>query len=232
MGMVHHHSEELKSASVTVYIDIDGTITEEFYNLNDYEGDRFFRLPKDCPCHDILYAMLEEARKKARDRKAYADARRRDTKIDNLKFAFCVTEGKHGHMVYVDEEPNCSSTISGYGLDDAERAEVIRLGIPFFDKRHVSDESSYQLISAPMIPSKPGREDKPPWSSLNFAPLAVMAAIYERLGATIYGIKPDRTALDNLAGMTSHERKALVAYETGDEVGLMQAMHDREWPPF
>ena len=114
-------------------------------------------------------------------------------------------------------------SVSGYG-DSGTFAAALHVGIPFIDTRTIPDSKISKTISLPMISSKP---DAAPWGSMSYAPLEVVAAAYETLGATLHNIKPDYSRIDQIKGMSPKEAKVIRAFQTGDEMTLAQEMFKR-----
>lgn len=114
-------------------------------------------------------------------------------------------------------------SLSGYG-ESGTVAACIHLGIPFIDTRTIPDSKIGKTISLPMISSKP---DAAPWGSMSYAPLEVVAAAYESLGAKLHNITPDYSRVGQIKGMSKKEAKMLQAFASGDEMTLAQEMFKR-----
>ena len=106
------------------------------------------------------------------------------------------TEGGHlcighaGFSIYYKD-----GWLSGYVADDLKAACISR-GLPVIDSRSVPlDALAKIVINGPM--AAVGRPaDPPPWHSLSYAPLAVVAAACRAAGADVHNI----AASDLIAG--------------------------------
>lgn len=213
------------SANVVVWIDDSGKIEKEFYNFSDYTGNHPFRsLKKDHPLYSQMVALRLEARKNARAKLAYMQARTRNTSNEDLKYAWFVFQGRGGHTIHIDKEEGTQCRLEGYGLNDEEAKEVIDLGIPYIDSRTIPDDLITATISIPMVSLN---SDPAPWGSMSYAPIAVVAAAYKLLGARVENIVPDFEGVKQIRSMAKHNA-ALAAYTSGGEVALGQLMIDWE----
>lgn len=85
--------------------------------------------------------------------------------------------------------PRSGVTVSNYvGMDSCYPRACIMMGIPVIDSTTIPDSEISQSILFPMAAINP---DLPPWGSCSYAPVAVVAALYAAIGATLYHIKPD-----------------------------------------
>lgn len=114
-------------------------------------------------------------------------------------------------------------SLSGYG-ESGTVAACVHLGIPFIDTRTIPDSKISKTINLPMISCNP---DAAPWGSMSYAPLEVVAAAYESLGATLHNIEPDYSRMDQIKGMSPKEATMIRAFQTGDEMTLAQEMFKR-----
>lgn len=108
--------------------------------------------------------------------------------LRNLKDAkanggFC-TVGRGGWTLY----PRPGVTVSNCGGMESEYPQAcLLMGIPLINSLTIPDSKIFKILSFP-IPSL--RPNCPPWGSMSFAPIEVVAALYKSLGATIYNIHP------------------------------------------
>lgn len=214
--------------SVAVWLDAATNIVTAVYNMSDSTGDHSFPVRKKnaLPHKAELLEMRQKAESIAREKYAYRMARRRDTTIENLRYAFLVTIGRGGHTVYCDEEKDCTSIIQGYGLTSAELAEIERLGIPFVDTTTVPDDRIVRAsFGFPMWPGKPERYDAAPWDGLSEAPIQVCAAMWAAIGAIVRNIPdirmPEASELRNL---NTREALALHGFYTNNAAEIGTAM--------
>jgi hypothetical protein len=82
---------------------------------------------------------------------------------------------------------------SGYDCDTV-KAAAIAAGLPVIDSRRVDFDAVARLvISGPMIAvGEPASPD--PYTSLSYAPLAVVAEAYRAAGAEVFNLNPAREA--------------------------------------
>lgn len=156
--------------------------------------------------------VIALARKHLGEEMAYAAARRRDTAFKDFEFAFLVTWGLGGTTVHNDYSKDSTSQLQGYGFNEAEVAEIDRLGIPFIDKRCVREDILVAAsICGPLAPSRPNETDPAPWHALSAVPVPVLAAWWSRHGAIVRNVTPDFNALSN---MGERQREILASLET------------------
>lgn len=133
--------------------------------------------------------------------------------------------GRGGWTLHQYKNKGGSACTQGYG--DGTRglpAAARHLGVPVIDTRTIPDHSTLRTIAIPMPVRNPEFADPAPWSGMSFAPLEVVATAYAALGATVHGVQLDPDHLGKLRGFKEAEAKALVAWATGDELGLFDAM--------
>ena len=99
------------------------------------------------------------------------------------------TKGGHlhvergGYTLYFDE-----MRLSGYDADHIKTL-CIELGLPVIDSRGASfDEVAKLSVRGPMIAVN-ADPDPRPWDAFSYAPLAVVAAAYRRIGAEVFNIE-------------------------------------------
>jgi hypothetical protein len=85
--------------------------------------------------------------------------------------------------------PRAGTSVSCFGGLDSEYPQAcLIMGIQLIDTTTVPDSEIMKSCLFPMASMIP---DEPPWGSCSYAPVAVVAALYEVLGATLHNIKPD-----------------------------------------
>lgn len=212
-----------------VFLSVDeftGELIHREYNLSDSTGPHAIEHP-----HKAGRAILPEIKlmaKQALDKAVkafqYRAERRKDTSFEKLQFAFLATWGRGGHIIYMDESNDSSSTLSGYGFTTEELAEIDRLGIPFVDSRSIPDDLICQTISFPMYPGKPDQAENAPWGGFSYAPIDVCAWLYQSLGATVRNITPRAPLESELRNCSSAEVKAFRGYTSGNTAMLAEGM--------
>jgi hypothetical protein len=83
------------------------------------------------------------------------------------------------------------------------------LGIQVIDTTTIPDS---EITATPMFPMASMTPDDPPWGSCSYAPVAVVAALYAALGATLYNITPDWQGVRNVKKLPESIR--VFAYES------------------
>lgn len=227
LGFSHRRLGEF-NAMVTVTVAMEsGLVESSYYNLGDRSGDHLFGSRYTANAELLqpeLRAMRLEAMADAQKKRVYSIARRRDTPIENLRYAFLVSQGRGGHTIWCDEDPGCESQIQGYGLTPEELAEIDRLRIPYVDTRTIPDKHLGALLALPIWPPKPHKADPAPWGGLSYAPIEVLGALHEKLGAIVRNITCRMPRQDEIRPMKSWEAACLRAFLAGDEVGVGLAM--------
>ena len=189
---------------------------------------------------ETVYSLLDAdarnwwANKRDRERGDVAGARQREREsirnsIQALREAReggYLTIGRGGHTLHRYDNRSGSASTQGYeqNLEGTTGKCCLLLGIPIIDSTTIPDSIIAQTCSLPMGKRNLEMCDAPPWGGMSFAPLPVVAAAYEALGATLYNIEPDREALKHLRGFKAWEAKAIRSFSSGDEGGLFQAM--------
>jgi hypothetical protein len=92
--------------------------------------------------------------------------------------------------------PKPGVQVSNYGDMESEYPQAcLILGIPVIDSTTIPDS---KITVTPMFPMASLTPDDPPWGSCSYAPVAVVAALYAALGATLHNIKPDWEGVRNV----------------------------------
>ena len=221
-----HWSDTVQGLHTSVWLDEDGKENAATYNVSDYTGDHDVNKPrrKDASIKKEIQSCYKAALAEAIAKKQYADARRRDTKCDHLKYCFLVTKGRGGVTWYTDEAPDTTSKTSGYAITDEEIDEINRLKIPFVDSTTVPEELIFNSVSFPMYPGKPDNDEPGPWGSLSFAPISVVAALYARIGAVVKNIDIAELSEDMFRQNSVKELMAIRGWTTGNAEMLGKAM--------
>lgn len=215
------------SVSVAVRIDWAGRPGSVCYNKMNGKGDVSMPLPGDSD-YDVAMGLYRKAHAQAEAARCYFIDNMRDHAAPWLRHAVYVHEGPYGHSVYFDEEPNCQSTLQGYGLDDDERAQIIASGVPFVDTRGVSQDRLLVTISFPMASERFNERDVDPGidrGSLSRCSLHFACKLYEAIGARVYNIPAETIPGERLANNKRHN-ELFTAYVRGDEQRLGQLMFD------
>lgn len=213
--------------SVAVRIDWAGRPLSICFNAANGKGDETMPLPGE-PHYDVSIDLLRKAREQAETSRTYYIDNMRDHAAPWLRHAVYVHEGPYGHSVYFDEEPNCQSTLQGYGLTDQERAEIIASGVPFVDTRNVSQDRLLVTISFPLASARFDERDVDPGTdrgSLSRCSLRFACKLYEAIGARVYNIPAETIPGERLANNKRHN-ELFTAYVRGDEQRLGQLMFD------
>jgi len=181
--------------SVSVAKDITGlTSHTDRFNLCDRSGDHTFTSKKYQELTDEIKASLATLRKQAKqDLSAnidYAAARRHDTSVDYLRYAFLVTVGRGGYTIYVDEKKDTTSRIEGYVIEPEMMSEIDRLGIPYIDSTVIDYGITTIAICGPMPCGKPDQFDPSPWGSISYTSVDGLASLYAAFGAIVKNITP------------------------------------------
>ena len=225
VGFGHAWERTSHAASAFAVVHEDGRI-ERTYNIGDSTGEHQLgdghvtnpvRLKE---LADLIELAVEDGKREL----AYRLARRRQTEVESLQYAFLVTVGRGGHTIYQDEEPGCESQLQGYGLSPDELLEIARLQIPFVNTTTIPDKRAMLMLRLPMWPAKPGKFDSPPWGGMSFAPIEVIAWLYMKLGATVAHIVMRPPAPGELRDMTLGERTALKGWVSGQESMVAEGM--------
>jgi len=124
----------------------------------------------------------------------------------------------------MDESPDSTSRLSGHGFTADELAQIDALGVPFIDSRSIPDDKICRVMSFPMMPSRPDQHDAAPWSSMSFAPIPIIAFLYQSLGATVRNVVPVEPGEGQVKGWTAKEAIAYRAFVAGDSATLGAAM--------
>lgn len=209
--------------SASCWIDDQGIVTKS-YNMSDHTGEHSRVRAKDKARAIEIKSAMVEAEKEARAKMAYAAARKRETTIKNLEYAFLVTNGRGGHTIYADQAPDQTSRIEGYGLTVEEIAEIDRLKIPFIDSKVIPDNLIYYTISFPMPPSRPNQYDAAPWGGMSNCPIPILAACYARLGATVRNVELPELRKEDFRTLSQKEDLALRGFWWNNEEMVSTAM--------
>lgn len=167
--------------------------------------------------------------KQLREQGNAAEARRRENASvrSNVK-SLRETIANHGYLTLgrggFSLHPNDNTYISGYGCDDGLARIALQLGIATIDSRSIPDSLIHQSIKLPLV--RLVSYDPAPWGGMSYAPLPVVAALYQRLGATIHNLEVVEPAPDQLRGYKQWEADALIGYQTGNTAMLGKAMLD------
>lgn len=232
-----HAWSDSRSYSAHATVNRDGKVVgRREYNIMDGTGGHDIYRPHKAarPYLPQLKELVGKAIGDALAKKDYRAARRRDTKFPDLAFAFLVTSGRGGHSIYIDSDPDSSSTLSGYGLEGKDQdhlAEIDRLGIPYIDSRTVPDDKIVgATFNFPMYPNKPGKADPAPWGGMSFAPIPVIAWMYHSIGAIVRNVEMVKPEPGQLRSLKDYERIGLIGYTSGNEgmVGAAMMMARQE----
>lgn len=210
------------SASCFVVVDWAGRPSSCLFNLSDYKGNRSDYPPEMREEMEILRAKaFEEAEN---NREYYIENMRQGNLPGWLRHAVSVHIGPFGHHIYYDELPNESSTLSGYGLTDAEIAEAVSAGVPVVDTRTVN--SRFSVVSLPMDSGRFDERDVdkgPNRGSLSRCSRHFYFKCALAMGATIYNMPPETVVGERLVNNELHNA-LWGAYVKGDEVAVGQLM--------
>lgn len=229
-----HAWSDSRSYSAHVTVNRDGKVVgRREYNIMDGTGGHDIYHPHQAAKHLIpqLKELVGKAIGDALAKKDYRAARRRDTHMPSLAFAFLATSGRGGHSIHVDSDPDSSSTISGYGLTMEVLQEIDRLGIPYIDTTTVpNDKIVGATFNFPMYPNKPGKADPAPWGGMSFAPIPVIAWMYHSIGAIVRNVEMVKPEPGQLRSLKDYERIGLIGYTSGNEgmVGAAMMMARQE----
>lgn len=171
---------------------INGDSVSFTYNLMDRSGEH--ALPKEpneklSPIWKHLMIAKDLARKEAEADKAYADKRSRGRVGGPFEFAFLIILSKNGYSQHDDFHPESSRIHGGGSLSAEDLREIEELKIPLIDTRSMTKEGIGQSNQFPMPPHHPGGHDQAPWGPLSYAPVDVIASLYEAIGAVVKNIE-------------------------------------------
>lgn len=94
--------------------------------------------------------------------------------------------GRGGWSIHISD----GHKLQGYGQTDEPMIQAaILVGLPVVDSTTISGDDIFETIRMPMVGIS--HHDQPPYRSLDYAPLKVVAKMYQDLGATIYNLDLD-----------------------------------------
>lgn len=126
--------------------------------------------------------------------------------------------GRGGHTLHLH---NC--TISGYEDANGPTAQICRkLNIPIINTTTIPDKIVILATKLPLV-AVGDKPENPPYGSLSYAPLPVVAGMYAQLGATIENLDFVANAMSQLTIKPQHD-KLIQAFASGNELELAKLL--------
>lgn len=202
-GCSWYRGELTGSLHASAWVDAQGVQDCSTYNLSDYTGEHDTGSSHFNGLSPALQAevlnQLALAVRDARDERDYCLKRINAKLPEKYATAFLVTIGHYGHSVYMDESRSATSTLSGYGLSDAEWKMFDAAGVPIVDNRTINDDLIVAAsLRSPMPPARmfDADADAAPWGSLSRATVAGYCYFRQACGAAIVNT-PDLSGIDD-----------------------------------